>query len=167
MWVVPMMSCKDVGKSLIEFMDDVSIPERLITDGTTELMGRHTKFIKEAHWMCILLHTTEQGQKNQYHAVEHEISFLAKRWKLRMTKKKILKRLWDFGLIYESELLSQMAWGDDHWTGYYEVVMGQTPNISEWLDFKFYDLVWWLDQTTKPNLSDNTQRLAHWLGVTH
>ena len=55
-----------------------------------------------------------------------------------MTKKKVPKRLWDFGLIYESELLSWMAQGDDYWTGY-EVVTGQTPDISKWLDFKFYD----------------------------
>ena len=60
-WVIPMMSHKDAGKSLIEFTDDVGIPERLIMDGTTEFMGRHTKFIKEAHQMRILLHTTEQG----------------------------------------------------------------------------------------------------------
>ena len=83
-----------------------------------------------------------------------------------MAKKKVLKRLWDFGLVYESELLSRMARGDDHQTGY-EVVTGQTPDISEWLDFEFYDLVWWLDWTTKPDLTDNTRRLACWLGVAH
>ena len=161
-----MMSRKDAGKSLIEFTDNIGIPERLIMDGATEFTGRHTEFVKEAHQMRILLHTTEQGQKNQNHAVKREIGFLAKRWKLCMTKKKVLKRLWDFGLIYESELLSRMARGDDWWTGY-EVVMGQTPDISEWLDFEFYDLVWWLDRTTKPNLTDNTWRLACWLGVAH
>jgi hypothetical protein len=59
--------------------------------------------------MRIMLHTTEQGRKNQNHAAEREIGFLAKRWKLRMTKKKVPKRLWDFGLIYESELFSRMA----------------------------------------------------------
>ena len=83
-----------------------------------------------------------------------------------MAKKKVLKRLWDFGLVYESKLLSWMARGDDHRTGY-KVVMGQTPDISEWLDFEFYDLVWWLDWTTKPDLTDNTRRLARWLGVAH
>ena len=61
--------------------------------------------------------------------VEGKIGFLAKRWKLRMTKKKVPKRLWDFGLVYESELLSQMARGDDHRTGY-KVVTGQTLDIS-------------------------------------
>ena len=164
--VIPMTSRKDAGKSLIEFTDDVGIPERLITDGATEFTGRHTEFIKEARRMRILLHTTEQGRKNQNHAAEREIGFLAKWWKLRMTKKKVPKRLWDFGLIYESELLSRMARGADRRTGY-EVVTGQTPDISEWLDFEFYNLVWWLDRSDKPNFTENTRRLARWLGVSH
>jgi hypothetical protein len=91
-----------------------------------------------------MLHTTEQGQKNQNHAAERKIGFLAKRWKLPMTKKKVPKRLWDFGLIYESELLSRMTRGTDCQTGC-EKVTGQTPDISKWMDFEFYDLVWWLD----------------------
>ena len=163
---VPMTSRKDAGKSLIDFTDDVGIPEQLVTDGATEFTGRHTEFIKEARRMRIKLHTTEQGRKNQNHAAEREIGFLAKRWKLRMNKKKVPKRLWDFGLIYESELLSRMARGNNKRTGYEEVT-GQTPDISEWLDFEFYDMVWWLDRPSKPDFSDNTRRLARWLGVSH
>jgi hypothetical protein len=116
--------------------------------------------------MRIMLHTTEQGRKNQNHAAESEIGFLAKQWKQRMTKKKVPKRLWDFGLVYESELLSQMARGNDCQTGYEEIT-GQTPDISEWLDFEFYNLVRWLDRPTKPNFTDHTCRLACWLGVSH
>jgi hypothetical protein len=49
-----------------------------------------------------------------------------------------------------------MACGDaDRRTGY-KVVMGQTPNISKWLDFEFYDLVWWLERSEKPNITDYT-----------
>jgi hypothetical protein len=164
---IPMTSHKDAGKSLIEFTDNVGIPEWLVTDGTTtEFTGRHTEFVKEARHMRIMLHTTEQGRKNQNHAAKREIGFLSKRWKLRMTKKSVPKHLWDFGLVYESELLSHMARGDDRRTGY-EVVTGQTPDISEWLDFKFYDLVWWLERSEKPNVTDQTQCLAWWLGVSH
>jgi hypothetical protein len=53
-----------------------------------------------------------------------------------MAKKQVPKRLWDYGLIYESELLSRMARGSDRRTGYKEVT-GQTPDISEWMDFAF------------------------------
>jgi hypothetical protein len=161
-----MISRKDAGKPLIDFTDDVGIPERLVTDGATEFTGRHTEFVKEARRMRILLHTTEQGRKNQNNAAKREIGFLAKRWRLRMTKKAVPKRLWDFGLVYESELLCRMASGSDWRTGYKEVT-GQTPDISELLDFEFYDLVWWLDRPTKPNFTDHVRRLARWIGVSH
>jgi hypothetical protein len=115
--VVPMTSRKDVGKSLIDFTDNVGIPEWLVTDGATKFSGRHTEFVKEACRMRIMLHTTEQGRKNQNHAAEREIGFLAKCWKLWMTKKKVSKRLWDYGLVYESELLSRMARGSNQRTG--------------------------------------------------
>jgi hypothetical protein len=62
--VIPMTSRKDARKSLINFTDGVGIPEWLITDGETKLTGRHTKFVKEAQRMCIMLHMTKQGRKN-------------------------------------------------------------------------------------------------------
>ena len=71
-----------------------------------------------------------------------------------MTKKNVPKQLRDFGLIYESELLSWMAQGTTGRTGYEEII-GQMPDISEWLDFKFYNLVWWLDCSTKPDFTEN------------
>ena len=43
-----MTSRKDAGKSLIDFTDDVGIPEQLITDGAMEFTGWHTEFVKEA-----------------------------------------------------------------------------------------------------------------------
>ena len=116
--------------------------------------------------MCIKLHTTEQGRKNQNHHAEREIGILSQRVKLCMIKKQVPKRLWDYGLIYESEVMSRMARGKDRQTGYEEVT-GETPDISEWLDFEFYDLVWWLDRPNKPSVNDDTRRLGRWLGVSH
>jgi hypothetical protein len=54
--------------------------------------------------------------------------------------------------------------GSNQRTGYKEVA-GQRPDISKWLDFEFYDLEWWLDQPTKPNITDDMRRLVRWLGV--
>jgi hypothetical protein len=112
--VVPMTSRKDTGKSLVDFTDDVGIPERLVMDRATEFTGQRAEFVKEARRMMrITLQMTEQGRKNQNHAAEQEIGFLAKRWRLRMTKKQVPKCLWDYGLVYESELLCRMARGSD------------------------------------------------------
>ena len=115
--VVLMMLRKDAGKSLIKFTNDVGIPDHLVINGATEFTGKGTEFVKEACHMRIHLHTTKQGQKNQNHAAEHEIGMLAKHWKLRMAKKNVPKRLWDFGLVYEAKIMSRMAHGSDNRTG--------------------------------------------------
>ena len=41
-----------------------------------------------------------------------------------------------------------MARGQDHGI-VHEEVTGQTADISEWLDFGFYDLVYWYDRPNK------------------
>ena len=46
--VVPMTSRKEAAESLIDFTDDIGIPETLVTDGVTEFTGKHTDFIKQA-----------------------------------------------------------------------------------------------------------------------
>jgi hypothetical protein len=49
-----------------------------------------------------------------------------------------------------------MSCGDDGRSGY-EQVTGKTRDISEWLDFEFYDLVRCWDQPNKPNINDEMQ----------
>ena len=161
--VIPMTSRKDARYLLLNLLaDNVGIPDTLITDGEMEFTGKNTDFVRESKCMHILLHITKQGCKNQKHAAEQEIGMLGKCCKLCMTKKNVPKWLWDFGLIYKAEIMLRMACGSDNCTGYEEVT-GQTLDISKWLDFKCYDLVWWLHHPTKPNVTD----LAHWLGVSH
>jgi hypothetical protein len=41
-------------------------------------------------------------------------------------------------------MLSMISCGKEGRSGHEEVT-GNTPDISEWLDFEFYDLVWWCD----------------------
>ena len=83
-----------------------------------------------------------------------------------MHKKKELKSLWGFGLVYESELLSRMACGRDRRTGYEEVTV-DTADISEWIDFEMYDIVYWIDIPNKPDTLDDVRRLCRWLGISH
>ena len=56
-----------------------------------------------------------------------------------MIKKVITKRLWNFVIVYEAELLSIISRGKYRWTEYEELT-GPTH-----LEFEFYDLVWWWD----------------------
>ena len=76
-----------------------------------------------------------------------------------MHKKKVPKRLWDFGLVYESELMLRMAHGRDRRTGYEEVTR-DIADIRECLDFEMYDLFYWIDRLNKPDTSDDIRRLG-------
>ena len=109
---------------------------------------------------------SEVGRSNQNHAAEREIGELKKRWRSRMLKKKVPTRLWDYGLVYESSILNRIPRGLQQQRTGVEVVTGQTPDISEWIDFEFYDRVWFYDQK-KMEMDDTGRKLARWLGVAH
>ena len=49
---------------------------------------------------------------------------------------------WDFALVYEVEILSMIARGDDLIPGL-ENITGETVDITEYLDFAFWDLIWY------------------------
>ena len=44
--------------------------------------------------------------------------------------------------------------------------MGQTIDISEWLYFEFYDLVWYWDER-KADMADDPKMIGRWLGIAH
>ena len=46
-----------------------------------------------------------------------------------------------------------------------KTLTGDTPNITEWMDFGFYDLVWYFIPTNEPTSSPRS--LGRWLGVSH
>ena len=163
--VHPLSSKSRVGQALTEFTDDVGIPDTLMSDGAPELVGPHTEFMKEVHRLKIRLKRSEVGRSNQNYAAEREIGELKKRWRNRMAKKKVPSRLWDYGLVYEANILNRIPRGSQQRTGL-EIVTGDTPDISEWIDFEFYDRVWYYD-SKKMDTADTGRRLARWLGVAH
>ena len=85
---------------------------------------------------------------------------MKRRWKNWMATNNTLLRAWDFTLVYESEFLSMIARGDDLLPGL-EKITGETVDITEYLDFAFWDLVWF-----HSDLKDGPY-LGQWLGVSH
>ena len=161
----PLRSKANVGMALTEFSDDVGIPDSLLSDGAPEVVGPKTEFMKEVNRLKIRIKRSEVGRSNQNYAAEREIGELKKRWRNRMLKRKVPSRLWDYGLVYEANILNRIPRGSQQRTGI-EMVTGNTPDISEWIDFEFYDRVWYYDQR-KMEMNDSGRRLARWLGVAH
>jgi hypothetical protein len=82
-----------------------------------------------------------------------------------MTERHVPSQLWDYSLVYIAEILSIIARGKNGRPGI-DAVMGHTIDISEWLDFKFYDYVWYRDER-KADMAKDQQLLGRWLGILH
>jgi hypothetical protein len=165
--VFPMASksSKNIAQTLNEFVDDVGILNTLICDLATEQVGPHTPMMKEIRQLCIKMHNSEKGQSSQNHRAETEIRELKHRWKARMVERQVPPRLWDYGVVYVSENLSITARSKNGQPGM-EEVKGETIDISEWLDFEFYDYVWYWDEK-KMDMTQEQRLVGRWLGIAH
>ena len=81
-----------------------------------------------------------------------------------MVKHKVPKQLWDYGIVWSCEVMSLTSNSSFTLDGRtpIEQVTGEAPNISEYLDFGFYDWVWYKDNA---RLGKNS--IGQWLGVAH
>ena len=156
----------NIARALTEFADDVGIPGTLICDFASEQTGKNTDVMKAVRRFQIKLFPAEKGRgTTQNHRAETEIREVKTKWKVRMRENHVPARLWDYGLVYIAEVQSLLARGQDQRPGI-ERVMGQTVDISEWLDFDFYDRVWYWDQK-KVDMNDEQARIGRWLGIAH
>ena len=159
-------SSREFADSLTDFTDDVGIPDTVFCDLAPEYVGPRTPFMKEVRRLKIRMRNAEKGRtEKQNHKAEVEIRELKKQWKTRMVERKVPRRLWDYGLVYCAEVRSIISRGDDGRPGL-EEVMGHTIDISEWLDFEFYDLVWYWDER-KADMADDPKKIGRWLGIAH
>jgi hypothetical protein len=68
-------------------------------------------------------------------------------------RKSIPLRLWDYAIVHITKLMNLTARGQNSRTGHEEIT-GETPDISEYVDFDFYD---W----------ENSPKIGRWLGPSH
>jgi hypothetical protein len=158
----PMRLRSDASDQLRTFVKEVGIMDSLITDGAPELLnGKWKTAVKEFH-----IHTsvTEPYSPWQNRA---ESAVLAIKMGIRrkMYATKAPKRLWDFCGKWVSEIRNLTAHPipalqnrvpDEH-------VSQETPDISEYIDFDWYDYCYYLDHPK----SDARPMVGRWLGVAH
>ena len=157
----PMRNQKEAAASLHRLAEDVGIPAELVSDSAPLLVGPQSDFVKQANFLRTQIRSSEPHTQRQ-NEDEGTTRILKRRWKNRMSMNNIPKRLWDFGLVYEAQILSMIARGKDGIPGL-EKLTGDTCDITEWLDFGFYDRVWFHDQ---PGELEGPKP-GRWLGVSH
>jgi hypothetical protein len=74
--------------------------------------------------------------------------------------------LWDHGFEHKDEIGQNLARKNLGWRTHFEVLTGYTPDISDLLDFGYYDWVWYWDPTSALFPADPRQ-LGRWLGRDH
>ena len=159
--VYPMESkaSSNIATALNTFFDDVGVPAELTCDLASEQTGKNTDVMKLIRRLNIKLRPVEKGRGiTQNSKAETEIREIKTKRKARMREAQIPSRLWDYALVYIAEVQSLLARGPLQRSGL-ELISGQTPDISEWLDFDFYDRVWYWNQK-KMDMSDEQAHIG-------
>lgn len=154
---------ENVGQSLRTFVNEYGAPEHLTYDGAAVQVGSKTMFQETIRKYEIKSHVSAPRRPNENPA-EGAIREIKRRWYRLKEKKNIPDRLWDFGIEYICETGNLMVNSSKYSNGRtpLEIMTGETPDISEYLDFGFYD--WVLYRT---NAGLGTPELGKWLGVSH
>ena len=161
---IPMKKKSDAPDTLLAFMQDVGIPSDLHSDDAKELtQGRMGEITRKA-WI-----KTSQSEPYSPWQVRAELCNreLKKAVRYTMEKTRAPKRLWDYCTLYHSEIRNFTAHPLFMLQGRtpYELVTGNTPDISEYTDFNWYENIWYHDQ--EATFPDDKRKLAKWLGVAH
>ena len=157
----PMDSKKKAGDSLRVFCREFGVPEVLRHDGALEMVGKHTEFKKQVRKHNIKTHVSEADLHNQSPA-EGVVREVRKKWYRVMFKKRVPKIYWDYGMRWVCETMSRTHLRANRVDGGVPLqgIVGDTIDISNYLEFGFYDRVWYRDNAglgeTKP---------GRWLGV--
>ena len=162
--IYPMDSKSKAGDALRVFCEEFGVPDRLVSDGSKEQTGHKTEFIKTVRKNNITHHVIEPERHNQNPA-EGVIRELRRKWFRVMIRKRVPKMLWDYGMRWVAETM-QLTYNTSRGLSGggipLEQVTGDTPDISEYLDFGFYDRVYYFE-----NAGLGPRMVGRWLGVSH
>ena len=129
-------------------------------DNAPEETGYNTEMQRLSRLERMEVRTTEpySPQQNKSESVIKIIKVKANRI---IVHSNIPKRFWDFGMVWEAEIYSHTLVKDGRPD--LERLTGDTIDISEWLEFEFYDLVlFWNNQS-----DDTNPMLELCIGVSH
>ena len=160
----PMKLESEAADALNEVIRTVGVPKELVSDNAkAQIEGRFAAVATEYR---IKQRQTEpySGWQNRAEAAVREIKRGIKRATIRARSP---KRLWDFCGEWVSAIRRLTALDIPSLQGRVpaEIIEGNTPDISEYAQFDWYQLVWYVDPAVQfPN---DARKLGRWIGVAH
>jgi hypothetical protein len=161
--VYPMARKADAGLALKSFIMEFGVPEDLTIDGSKEQNSKGTEFMKSCRRNNIQITRTEPERSNQNPA-EGVIREVRRRWFRTMIRKRVPWKLWDYGIRWTTQVMQRTSTQAGGLRGACPLkeVTGETVDISEYLDFGFYDHI-----SFKENAGLGVTSIGRWLGVSH
>lgn len=157
----PMKTKGEAGDKLNIFITSTGIPLGLITDGAKEEnLGKWEEVRKK----FLLPQRTTEAASSWQNRAEREIGETKNHYRRIMDRKQVPEALWDFGLTYTTDIRKIIARPTLDNRSAYEILTGNTPDISEFLDFEFYQWIKYYEPTAFPA---SREHLGRWLGKAH
>ena len=156
--------CK-AGDALRTFCQEFGVPDKLTFDGSKEQGHRKTKLMKQTRKSNIGFHVIEPDRHNQ-NPCEGVIREVRCKWIRTMIPKRVPRRLWDYGMRWVCKTMQRTSTQSGGLAGYtsIELVTGESVDISEYLNFGFYDQVWYHEnKTLSERLHDRRLGVSHWI----
>ncbi len=126
------------------FCSTVGIPNPIITDNAGEETGDLWDTVRKKHLFQRRLTEPYSPWQNK---AEREIQELKKHYRRIMHRARCPEVFWDYGMSYTSQIRERMSRDACGGRTPLEPTTGETPDISEYLDFAFYDWVKFHDLT--------------------
>ena len=147
--------------ALKKFILDYGAPEVVISDGSREQTGKNSQFQAILRKNKVRSVITMPHRPNQNPA-ETVIRELRKKWYRAIFKTNCPRALWNYGLPHFAKIMQLTATNAGGLDGITPLgaLTGETPDISQYLDFGFYDWVWY-----KENAGLDVPRLGRFLGI--
>jgi hypothetical protein len=161
--ICPQRLKSEAGASLQEFLQDVGIPRHLHTDNAKEMtLGTWARVCKDAG----IKTTTTEAHSPWQNRTEVEIRELKRHVRRLMERTNSPRPLWDFCSMYIMDLRNRLVRPLSQLQGRtpYELLTGNTPDISEFLEYEWYQPVWYYDLAPFPQ---QRKRIARWIGIAH
>ena len=152
-----------LGEALDDFVHDFGAPTHLTFDGHQSQVGKKTRFFRGLRKYEIDHHVSSPRRPNENPA-EGTIREIKRRFYTIMRSAKVPARLWDYLIVWICET-SNLSVSSTKYAGGrtpIEIITGDTPDISEYLDFSFYD---WVSYRANAGLGEVS--IGRWIGVSH
>ncbi|EEC44126.1 predicted protein [Phaeodactylum tricornutum CCAP 1055/1] len=151
----------EADQGLASIIQDIGIPAQIHTDNAKVETLSKWKKITSGHWIKVTVTEPYSPWQNR---CEHEFGAVRIQTRLVMETTQCPEQLWDYAITYVVIVRNNTARKALNWQTPLTVMTGDTSDISELLDFEFYEPVQYFDNP-EIKFPQAKAKVGRWLGI--